>query len=101
LNSFQATPAELATFMKAFNKIATAFPSFNSREDVGFQSPLLNSIIHYLPTLRSTVQHLIGQIDLGKATTGNKADMWTDIDKYPGIEEAMSVSNQALLLNHI
>jgi DNA mismatch repair protein MSH3 len=87
------TPAELAVFLKAFNRIATTFSPVTSSDAVGFRSPLLNSIIYYLPTLREAVKGLIGAIHLGKAAENDKIDLWTDPDRFPAIEEAATVSH--------
>jgi DNA mismatch repair protein MSH3 len=78
--------------LPAFNKITTAFPPFESSAAVGFKSELLNSIFFALPLLREPVQQLIDAIVLKKASAGNKAEMWADLERYPEIADADGVS---------
>jgi DNA mismatch repair protein MSH3 len=89
---FQCTPKELAILLPAFNRIATAFPTFESSAAVGFKSELLNSIFFALPLLREPVQQLIDAVVLKKASAGNKAEMWADLERYPEIADADGVS---------
>ncbi|KAI9456446.1 DNA mismatch repair protein MSH3 [Russula earlei] len=84
----KCTPKELATLLPAFNKIASAFPSFESPSVVGFKSALLNSIFFALPILREPVQQLMDAVVLKKAAAGNKAEMWVDPERYPEIADA-------------
>jgi len=78
--------------LPAFNKIATAFPCFESSAAVGFKSELLNGIFFALPLLREPVQQLIDAVVLKKASAGNKAEMWADPERYPDIADANGVS---------
>ncbi|KAF8497242.1 DNA mismatch repair protein MSH3 [Russula emetica] len=84
----KCTPKELAILLPAFNRIATAFPPFESSAAVGFKSELLNGIFFALPLLREPVQQLIDAVVLKKASAGNKAEMWADPERYPEIADA-------------
>lgn len=84
----KCTPKELAILLPAFNRIATAFPPFESSAAVGFKSELLNGIFFALPSLREPVQQLIDAVLLKKASAGNKAEMWADPERYPEIADA-------------
>ncbi|KAH9180266.1 DNA mismatch repair protein MSH3 [Lactarius sanguifluus] len=84
----KCTPKELAVLLPAFNKIATAFPNFESPTAVGFKSALLNGIFYALPLLREPVQQLVNAVVLKKAAAGNKAEMWVDPERYPEIADA-------------
>ncbi|KAH9001542.1 DNA mismatch repair protein MSH3 [Lactarius akahatsu] len=84
----KCTPKELAVLLPAFNKIATAFPNFESPTAVGFKSALLNGIFYALPLLREPVQQLVNAVVLKKAAAGNKAEMWVDSERYPEIADA-------------
>ena len=64
---------------------------FETVEDVGFQSPLLNQIIFSLPRIKEPVQGLTKEIHLKKAADGEIEAIWTDFDKYPEIAEAEMV----------
>jgi DNA mismatch repair protein MSH3 len=81
--------------LPAFNKIATAFPPFESPATAGFKSALLNGIFFALPLLREPVQQLMDAIVLKKAAAGNKAEMWVDPERYPEIADADGVSTCA------
>jgi len=89
---FQCTPKELAILLPAFNKIATAFPNFESPAAVGFNSTLLSAIFFALPLLRGPVQQLVDAVVMKKAAAGNKAEMWVDPERYPEIADAEGVS---------
>jgi hypothetical protein len=91
----RCTPKELHTFLKAFNKVATTFSSFQteSPDEVGFRSPLLNNLIWALPRLRTAVQALIGEVNLVQLDLQNKSNIWTNVDRWPGIEDAATVSS--------
>jgi DNA mismatch repair protein MSH3 len=78
--------------LPAFNKVATAFPAFESPTTVGFKSALLNGIFFALPLLRESVQQLMDAVVLKKAVAGNKAEMWVDPERYPEIADADGVS---------
>lgn len=84
----KCTPKELAVLLPAFNKIATAFPNFESPAAVGFKSALLNGIFFALPLLREPVQQLVNAVVLKKAAAGNKSEMWADPERFPKIADA-------------
>ena len=77
--------------LPAFNRIAAAFPTFESSAAVGFKSELLNGIFFALPLLREPVQQLIDAVVLKKASAGNKAEMWADSERYAEIADADGV----------
>lgn len=87
---------ELHTFLKAFNKVATSFPTFtsSSSSEVGFRSPLLNRIIWALPKLRMPVQALVSQINMTQLELDKKADIWTNMERWPNIEDSAEVRIQ-------
>lgn len=87
----QATPQELVTVLRAFNRVGTTFAPFATPEAVGFKSPVLNEIVYALPKLRGPVRDLLNIIDEAKALSGNKEDMWADEGRVPKIEELMSL----------
>ncbi|CAE6461722.1 unnamed protein product, partial [Rhizoctonia solani] len=84
----KATPPELATMLTAWQRIATALDPIAAPEDAGFKSELLNGIAYSLPTLREPLATITREINLPQARDNNKADLWVDSEKYPGIEEA-------------
>jgi DNA mismatch repair protein MSH3 len=88
---------ELHTFLKAFNKVATSFPTFTSPSpsEVGFRSPLLNRIIWALPKLRVSVQALVSQINMTQLELEKKAEIWTNPDRWPNIEDTAEVKLEA------
>ena len=85
--------------LPAFNKIAIAFPSFESPATVGFKSALLNGVFFVLPLLREPVQQLMGAVVLKKAAAGKKAEMWVDPERYPEIADADGVSARGSTLH--
>ncbi|GAB1517406.1 Mismatch repair protein msh3 [Rhizoctonia solani] len=84
----KATPPELATMLTAWQRIATVLDPIAAPEDAGFKSELLNGIAYSLPTLREPLATIMREINLPQARDNNKADLWVDSEKYPGIEEA-------------
>ncbi|CUA72462.1 DNA mismatch repair protein msh3 [Rhizoctonia solani] len=84
----KATPSELATMLTAWQRIATALDPITTPQDAGFESDLLNDIAYSLPTLREPLAAIMSQIDLPQARDNNKAELWVDSEKYPGIDEA-------------
>ena len=88
----QCTPQELAVLLPAFNKIAQAFEPVEKSEEVGFSSAILNDVIATLPRLREPIKGLLGAISLPKAREGKKDVLWTDIEKYPTLDEVKMVS---------
>ncbi|CAE6452008.1 unnamed protein product [Rhizoctonia solani] len=84
----KATPSELATMLTAWQRIATALDPIPTPQDAGFESDLLNDIAYSLPTLREPLAAIMSQIDLPQARDNNKAELWVDSEKYPGIDEA-------------
>ncbi|KZO95721.1 DNA mismatch repair protein MSH3 [Calocera viscosa TUFC12733] len=80
-------PKELASLLSAFNRIARAFPPFETRADVGFKSSVLNDVVYSLPTMLDAVTQLMQPIDLRKARDNNKDELWLDPQKYPAIQD--------------
>lgn len=74
--------------LPAFNKAANYFEEVEKPSDNGFESPLLNDILFVLPKLREPVKELLGAVSIKRAAEGNKESMWTDPERYPGIQEA-------------
>jgi DNA mismatch repair protein MSH3 len=89
----RATPAELASFLRSFNRVATAFQPFNLPIHVGFRSTSLNMIVWTLPRLKAQVQTLINAVKLSELDAGRKAEMWVDEERWPQIEQAAMVSS--------
>jgi DNA mismatch repair protein MSH3 len=85
--SFQCMPQELAVILPAFNKIGTAFEDFDSPSQVGFKSHTLNDIVASLPKLREPIARLLADINLKRASQGDKENLWTDPTKYPDISD--------------
>ena len=88
----KCTPQELAILLPAFNKIATAFDSFENSSDVGFKSRILNDVLFSLPKLKEPIKGFLDDISLKKAADGRKDTMWTDPEKYPAIADIDLVS---------
>lgn len=76
----------------AFNKVALAFDSFDTRADVGFKSSVLNDIIFSLSVLKQPMKDLINEVSLKKAAEGRKDTMWINPEKYPQIADIDLVS---------
>jgi DNA mismatch repair protein MSH3 len=91
----QATPPELATFLRALNKIASAFAPAAAPADVGFASATLNGIVFALPGLRPAVQELLAAVALPKMQEGRKDEMWADPGQHAGLDEAATVRTDA------
>lgn len=88
----QCTPQELAVLLGAFNKVALAFDSFETSEDVGFKSSVLNDVIFSLPKLKQPMKDLLKEVSLKKAAEGRKDTMWINPEKYPQIADIDLVS---------
>lgn len=73
----------------SLNRIGTEF-----RPDVGepFSAALLNTIIQTLPTIRETVQDFLQAISIKAAKENDEANLWTDRDKFPDIQDAKDVN---------
>ncbi|CAE7205240.1 unnamed protein product [Rhizoctonia solani] len=84
----KATPSELVTMLTAWQRIASALDPISTPQEAGFESDLLNDIAHSLPTLREPLAAIMSHIDLAQARDNNKAELWVDPEKYPGIDEA-------------
>ena len=76
----------------AFNKVALAFDSFDTRADVGFKSSVLNDVIFLLPALKQPMKDLLNEVSLKKAAEGRKDTMWINSEKYPQIADIDLVS---------
>ncbi|KIP07972.1 hypothetical protein PHLGIDRAFT_510551, partial [Phlebiopsis gigantea 11061_1 CR5-6] len=84
----KCTPQELALLLSAFNKLGTAFDRLPANT-AAFDSSLLNDIVAALPRLREPMQSLLGAVNLKMAKEGRKDAMWTDLNKYPDLDEIM------------
>lgn len=89
----QSNPKEVSSVLSALSKVATAFPSFERPEDVGFKSALLNDIVFSLPRIHDPVQAFLGDLDLKQAKEGNLTELWKNPDKYPEVEDARFVGD--------
>ncbi|TFK46431.1 hypothetical protein OE88DRAFT_1715028 [Heliocybe sulcata] len=81
------TPKELATLLRAFQKIALTFPTFDENNPTGCKSGILQDILKALPQLREPVQRVLREVSLKSMEAGDKEDMWLDPEKYPEIAE--------------
>ncbi|KZT24115.1 hypothetical protein NEOLEDRAFT_1068081 [Neolentinus lepideus HHB14362 ss-1] len=81
------TPKELAILLRAFQKIALAFPTFDANNPPEFKSKILQDILKTLPQLREPVQSILREVSLKSMEAGDKGNMWLDSDKYPDIAE--------------
>jgi DNA mismatch repair protein MSH3 len=79
----KATPPELAIMLTAWNRVATAFDPVDTPKDAGFESDILNDIAHSLLTLREPLALIAAHINVNKARANDKAELWTDPEKYP------------------
>lgn len=86
----KATPTELATILVGLVRVASEF-----KPDDGagkpFHSEMLNNILTTLPTIAEPARAFLNAIDLKAARANNEADLWTDPDKYPEIQDAKDV----------
>ena len=67
--------------------MAATFSEFQSPEEVGLPSPILNDIIYVLPKIQQSVNKILSSINLSKADEDARADLWRDETKYPDIDE--------------
>lgn len=81
----KCTPQELATLLPAFDKLATAFVRLPT--STPFNSPVLNDVVAALPRLREPIKGLLGAVNLKMAKEGRKDAMWSDVEKYPELDE--------------
>lgn len=86
----KATPSELATILTGLLRVAS---EFKANEGKVFKSELLNSILATLPTIADALKEFLAAIDMKAAKANNEADLWTDPDKYPDIQDAKDVSH--------
>ena len=61
-----------------------------------FKSPLLQSIVFALPGIADAVGGLVAAINLHKAKSDEKSELWVDDDKYPAIENTKLVRQGSL-----
>jgi hypothetical protein len=93
----QCTPKELAILLEAYTTIAKTFDPYNGLEGVDFKSPLLRSIVFALPGIADAVGGLVAAINLQKAKSQEKSELWVDDDKYPTIQSTKLVSQGRLM----
>ena len=67
--------------------MAATYSEFQSPEEVGLPSPILNEIIYVLPKIQESVNKILSSINLSKADEDARADLWRDETKYPDIDE--------------
>lgn len=85
----KATPTELSTILVGLVRVGS---EFTGEEGKLFFSGLLNSIVATLPTIAKPSKDFLAAIDLKAAKANNEADLWTDPDRYPEIQDAKDVS---------
>jgi DNA mismatch repair protein MSH3 len=85
----KATPTELATILVGLNRIAS---EFKPSESEVFSSPLLNSIMRTLPSIRDKAKELLNAVNVKEARENVEANLWNDSDRYPDIQDAKDVS---------
>lgn len=90
----KATPTEVATILVGLVRVSS---EFKVDEGDPFDSPLLNSILKVLPSIRDSSKALLDAINVKEARNGDKANLWNDIDKYPDIQDAKDVSHMDLM----
>jgi DNA mismatch repair protein MSH3 len=86
----KATPSELSTILTGLQRVAS---EFRSNEGKVFKSDLLNNILESLPTILEPTKEFLAAIDMKAAKANNEADLWTDPDKYPDIQDAKDVGS--------
>lgn len=91
----KATPTELSTILTGLQRVAS---EFRSNEGKVFKSELLNCILASLPTILEPTKEFLAAIDMKAAKANNEADLWTDPDKYPEIQDAKDVSPRLVSL---
>jgi len=96
----KATPTELATILVGLARVGSEFKPDEGRP---FKSELLNNIIATLPTIAEDAKGFLNAIDVKAARADEKAglkvlsiltrqaDLWTDPDRYPQIQDAKDV----------
>jgi hypothetical protein len=52
---------------------------------------LLNNIVKLLPTIRETSQSFLRDLNLQAAKANEEANLWSDPDKYPDLQDAKDV----------
>ncbi|KAG1782777.1 muts domain V-domain-containing protein [Suillus placidus] len=79
----KCTCQELASLLSAFGTVASAFPEHSEE----FHSKLLNDIFSSLPKLKAPIKALLAAIDIKKANSGRKDELWTDPEQFPALDE--------------
>jgi DNA mismatch repair protein MSH3 len=74
--------------LTAFNRVAATFSSFSDPPDVGCSSTLWTDIIFAMPALKAPMKEILALINLHRAREDNKAELWTDPERFPGMENA-------------
>lgn len=88
LTALKATPSELSTILVGLTRVGS---EFKPNEGQVFTSALLNSILKILPTIREPARQFLGAVNIKAAKENNEADLWTDPDKYPDVQDAKDV----------
>ncbi|KAH9923928.1 muts domain V-domain-containing protein [Epithele typhae] len=87
----KCTPQELATLLKAFRRVASAFaPATRASRRRGAHGPkasLLVRALEALPRLKGPVEELCAAVRFDAAAEGKEDQMWTDPDRYPDLDE--------------
>ncbi|WVR03855.1 hypothetical protein IAU60_000852 [Kwoniella sp. DSM 27419] len=81
----KATPTELATILVALVRVGSEF-----KPDQGsiFRSALLNNVLKTLPRISDVTKAFLQAMNLKAARDNDQANLWTDPDKYPTIQDA-------------
>nr|ODO02407.1 DNA mismatch repair protein MSH3 [Cryptococcus depauperatus CBS 7855] len=85
----KVTPTELASILVSLVRLAS---EFNPNTGDCFQSALLNRIPNTLPTILSTAQIFLNALNLKAARNNDEGNLWTDLDKYPDIQDVKDAS---------
>lgn len=64
---------------------------FKPNEGDVFRSRLLNNIVNTLPTIRESAREFLNALNIKETRNNNEADLWTDADKYPDVQDAKDV----------
>lgn len=87
----QAQPTEVAAILVNLQRIGDEFKTIST---LPFRSLLLNNIVKLLPTIRETSQSFLNDIDLKAAKANEEANLWSDPDKFPDLQDAKDVSSK-------
>ncbi|KAK4699369.1 DNA mismatch repair protein MSH3, partial [Phenoliferia sp. Uapishka_3] len=79
----KSTPVELVKVLQGFKRVADVFGPGSSD---GVTSPLLKRIVASLPS--ANVDNYLGELNLGEAKEGKKADLFKESDAFESLQDA-------------